>query len=111
MYNKPKSAVALGVMLIAASAVGLVSVQAWSADESARIQQLEARVLKLETASHEQSGMMKHMMKQKQGMSKKSMGMGGAMGTMSQPAPQTPASDGPAPAAPMAPGGGMGGDM
>ena len=115
MYNKPKSAVALGVMLIAASAVALVSEQAWSADESARIQQLEARVLKLETASHEQSGMMKHMMKQKQGMSKKGMGMGmgGAMGTgtMPQPAPQMPASDGTPPAAPMAPGGGMGGDM
>ncbi|MBI2798704.1 MAG: hypothetical protein HYX63_00205 [Gammaproteobacteria bacterium] len=109
MYNKPKRAVALGVMLTTASAVGLVSEQAWSADESARIQQLEARVLKLEAASHEQSGMMKHMMKHKQPMAEKSMG--GAMGTMPQPAPQMPASDGAPPAAPMAPGGGMGGDM
>ena len=106
------------VLLAAVSAVSLVSVQAWSADESGRIQQLEARVLKLEAASNEQSGMMKHMMKQKQGMSKKGMGMGGAMGTgtMPQPAPQMPASDGTPPAAPMspagaAPGGGMGGDM
>ena len=95
MVYKAGKGVALAVMLAAGSAVGLVSTQVWSADASGRMDQLEARVLKLEAASNEQSGMMKHMMEHKQPMSEKNMG--GPMGTMPQPA------------APMPPeGGGMG---
>ncbi len=82
------------VLLAAALAVSLVSMQVWSADASVRMDQLEARVLKLEAASNQQSGMMKHMMmKDKQPMSEKNMG--GPMGTMPQPAaPMPPAAAG-----------------
>ncbi len=76
------------VLLAAVSAASLISVPARSADSSARIDQLEARVLKLEAASNEQSGMMKHMMEHKQPMSEKNMG--GPMGTMPQPAAPMP---------------------
>lgn len=88
MVYKAGKGVALAVMLAAGSAVSLVSMQVWSADDSGRIDQLEARVLKLEAASNEQSGMMKHMMKDKQPMSEKNMG--GPMGTMPQPAAPMP---------------------
>ena len=80
------------VLLAAASAVSLVSTQVWSADANGRMDQLEARVLKLEAASNQQSGMMKHMMEHKQPMSEKNMG--GPMGTMPQPAAPMPPADG-----------------
>ena len=79
------------VLLAAASAVSLVSMQVCSADTSVRMDQLEARVAKLEAASNQQSGMMKHMMKDKQPMSEESMG--GPMGTMPEPAAPMPPAD------------------
>lgn len=104
MTFKTINGVALAVLVATGSAVGLVPTQAWSTDEgshmdqNARMDRIEARVLKLEDALNKQSGMMEHMMIHKQPMSEHDMG--GSMGTM------------PPPAAPMAPAaGGMGGDM
>lgn len=89
---------ALAVLLAIGSAVSLPTGQAWADDATGRMEQLEARVLKLEAASNKQSGMMEHMMKNRQ--PKSDHDMGGPMGTMPQPAaPMPPAS------------GGMGGHM
>lgn len=113
MVHKAIKGVALAVMVATGSAASLMSMQAWSADASshldqnARMDQLEARVLKLEAASNKQSGMMQHMMKQTQPMSEHDMG--GPMGTMPQPAAPMPPAGGGTPMAPA--GGGMGGDM
>ena len=102
MDYRATKGVVLAVLLTTGSVVSLLAGQAWADDATSRIDQLEARVLKLEAASNKQAGMMEHMMKHKAPMSDHDMG--GPMGTMPQPA------------APMAPaggaaGGGMGGDM
>ena len=108
MIYKVSRGVALAIMVATGSAVSLMSTEARSADESphmdqnARMDQLEARVLKLEAASNKQSGMMEHMMKHRQPMSDHEMG--GPMGTMPPPAAPMPPAGGAA-------GGGMGGDM
>ena len=98
MDYRATKGVVLAVLLTTGSVVSLLAGQAWADDATSRIDQLEARVLKLEAASNKQAGMMEHMMKHKAPMSDHDMG--GPMGTMPQPA------------APMPPaGGGMGGDM
>ena len=51
----------MAVLLTIGAVLGLQSGQALADDATGRIDQLEARVLKLEAASNEQSGMLKHM--------------------------------------------------
>ena len=98
MYCRATKGVVLVVLLTTGSVVSLLAGQAWADDATGRIDQLEARVQKLEAASNKQAGMMEHMMKHKAPMP--GHDMGAPMGTMPQPA------------APMAPaGGGMGGHM
>ena len=102
MNYRATKGVALAALLTTGSVTGVLSGQAWADDATGRIDQLEARVLKLEAASHEQSGMMKHMMKHSQSMPEKTMGS--PMGTMPPTAPpMSPAGATPAP--------GMGGHM
>ena len=95
MDYRATKGVVLAVLLTTGSVVSLLAGQAWADDATSRIDQLEARVLKLEAASNKQAGMMEHMMKHKAPMSDHDMG--GPMGTMPQPA------------APMAPAGGAAG--
>lgn len=98
MDYKATNGVVLAVLLVTGATMSLSAGNAWAEDTTSRMDQLEARVLKLEAAANKQSGMMKHMMKDKQPNSEHDMG--GPMGTMPQPA------------APMPPaGGGMGGHM
>ena len=97
MYYRATKHVVLAVLLTTGSVLGLLAGQAWADDAIGRIDQLEARVLKLEAASNEQSGMMKHMMKHSESMPDKNMG--NPMGTMPpSTAPMAPAGAAPAPA-------------
>ena len=61
MYYRATKGVAVAVLLTIGSVLGLQSRPALADDATGRIYLLEARVLKLEAASNEQSGMLKHM--------------------------------------------------